>query len=205
MSSGRGHTCDLALLEQVDEAIPQANRTERNRAACASLWVVHDANALADAIVIADKSLDQLLRLIRAERAGLVPADGVVVHVDLAQALHHVDLVRRAIARVIGIVKATSLRVYVCVSMSAGVANHTHGKGKAVGDLQRLANVQPEELPSDQRGCAVGAVLHDFEQYLAIYLHHAQGGRGVGFLGDGCCKADGCAAVASHGVFFWLW
>lgn len=49
--------------------------------------------SLLDAVVVADECVNHLLCLVHAQLAALVPANCVVVHIDLTQALHHVQLV----------------------------------------------------------------------------------------------------------------
>ena len=95
-----------------------------------------------DVLLVCEKGLDELLGVVRSEVGGLVPTDGVVVDVNLAQAAHHLQLVVRA-------------RVLVRVLVRGGVGG-VGGEGKAVGHLEGGADVEAEGWPVTSEGdCSV--------------------------------------------------
>ena len=49
-----------------------------------------------------------------------------------------------------------------------------HREWERVCDLQRGANIEAQQLPSDEVRCALLAVLHKFEDDVALELHRPQ-------------------------------
>lgn len=84
LSPADKHTCELLLLEKINEAILETNGFQANLTTLAPLWVVHHAHALLDAVMIADECLNHFLRLVCTQGAALVPAHCVVVYIDLS-------------------------------------------------------------------------------------------------------------------------
>jgi hypothetical protein len=62
-SASSSRTCELLLLEELDEAVLEPDRAQPHLPALLALWVVHDAHALLDAVVVADERLNHLLGL----------------------------------------------------------------------------------------------------------------------------------------------
>jgi hypothetical protein len=71
-------TRGLLLLDQLDECLPQPHRLEVQMPPGAGLGVVHQADALLDGVVVVDKDVDELLRLVGALGRGLAGRGGWV-------------------------------------------------------------------------------------------------------------------------------
>ena len=155
----------------LEEAIGEAERLEAECSHGGALRrVVHDADASLDVLLVRQEGLDEFLGVVGAEVGGLVPPHGVVVHVDLAEASHHLELVVGAV---------------VLLALRRGRVGVLVGEREAVGHLERGADVQAEQLPGHERGRVLGAVLHDLHHHLAVDLHRTERGLSLGGLAHG--------------------
>mmetsp|Transcript_15706 Transcript_15706/g.43939 ORF Transcript_15706/g.43939 Transcript_15706/m.43939 type:complete len:201 (+) Transcript_15706:646-1248(+) len=148
---------ELACLVDFHEFVLQFDGLEGEATLAGLHGVVHKADAPLDALGVVLERLDELKCLIGAKDCRLVPADCVVVDIDLPQTPHHVKLVV----------------LPICLRHLILVSSHIR-KGEAVSDLQGLADVQAEKLTSDQIGEGALAVLHYLEDHLPLHLHLPQ-------------------------------
>jgi hypothetical protein len=91
-----------------------------------------------------------------AEIGRLVPADGVVVHIHLPQAAHHLHLVLCAVFLVFCCLRHGSLHLTLLLA----------GECKAVGHFKCSANVQTQQLPCNKARQGILAVLDQFQHDL---------------------------------------
>ena len=81
------------ILEELHERFSQAEGLQRERPLLGADGIVYQRHTLGDSGLVGELGLDKGLVQEGAEVGRLIPADGVVVNVHLAQALHHLPLI----------------------------------------------------------------------------------------------------------------
>ena len=146
----------VAILIRLDKLFTQFQRLQRAHALLRVRRIVRHAHAALQALGVGQKRRDEFLVIKRPEIRALIPSNDVRIHINLSQAPHHVELIRRALLR-----GERAVRIVLIVR------GHL-GKRKARRHVEARADIQPQQLSGRAPGRGVGAMFHDLERGAAV-------------------------------------